>query len=116
MARPPAARPAREVWPRDKAVEFFKEKDVGEARRSAELLLAHALGCTRIDLYLRFEQPLRADELETFRGYVRRRLKREPVQYILGRTEFYGLEFRVTPARAGLAVASACRSEPSPPG
>ena len=63
----------------NKAVEFFKEKDVGEARRSAELLLAHALGCTRIDLYLRFEQPLRADELETFRGYVRRRLKREPV-------------------------------------
>lgn len=80
-----------------KSVAFFEEKGVNEAKRTAELLLAHALGAKRIDLYVRFEQPLREDELERFRTSVRRRLAGEPVQYILGQTEFYGLPFHVSP-------------------
>lgn len=80
-----------------KSVAFFEEKGVDEAKRTAELLLAHALGAKRIDLYVRFEQPLRDDELERFRASVRRRLAGEPVQYILGQTEFYGLPFHVSP-------------------
>jgi release factor glutamine methyltransferase len=80
-----------------KSVAFFEEKGVDEAKRTAELLLAHALGAKRIDLYVRFEQPLREDELERFRTSVRRRLAGEPVQYILGQTEFYGLPFHVSP-------------------
>ncbi len=80
-----------------KSVAFFEEKGVDEARRTAELLLAHALAARRIDLYMRFEQPMRDDELERFRSSVRRRLTGEPVQYILGETEFYGLPFHVSP-------------------
>jgi release factor glutamine methyltransferase len=80
-----------------KSITFFEEKGVDEAKRTAELLLAHALGAKRIDLYMRFEQPLRDDELERFRTSVRRRLAGEPVQYILGQTEFYGLPFHVSP-------------------
>lgn len=80
-----------------KSIAFFEEKGVDEAKRTAELLLAHALGAKRIDLYVRFEQPLRDDELERFRASVRRRLAGEPVQYILGETEFYGLPFHVSP-------------------
>ena len=82
----------------NKSAGFFEEKGISEARLSAELLLARSLGYKRMDLYLRFEQPVVEEELEVFRSMVRRRLKNEPVQYILGETEFYGLPFAVTPA------------------
>ncbi len=77
---------------------FFKEKGIDEAKRSAEYLLAHALGQKRLQLYLRFDQPVAENELVRFRELVRRRLRGEPVQYIVGTTEFYGLEFAVSPA------------------
>lgn len=77
---------------------FFEEKGIDEAKRSAEYLLAHALGQKRLQLYLRFDQPVADDELARFRELVRRRLRNEPVQYIVGTTEFYGLEFAVSPA------------------
>lgn len=80
-----------------KATAFFEEKGISEAKRSAEHLLAHALGQKRLQLYLRFDQPVTDEELEHFRGLVRRRLAHEPVQYIVGSTEFYAMEFDVTP-------------------
>jgi len=81
-----------------KSTSFFAEKGIGEPKLSAEHLMAHALGVKRLQMFLRFDQPLREDELERFRAMVRRRLKHEPVQYIVGTTEFYGLEFRVSPS------------------
>jgi release factor glutamine methyltransferase len=81
-----------------KATAFFQEQGVSEAKRSAEHLLAHALECKRLQLYLRFDQPVHEDELHRFRALVRRRLANEPVQYIVGTTEFYGMEFDVSPA------------------
>ncbi|MBL0176506.1 MAG: peptide chain release factor N(5)-glutamine methyltransferase [Ignavibacteria bacterium] len=80
-----------------KSIGYLQEKQIAEARRSAEMLLCDALHCTRLDLYLRFEQFVAPAELETFRAHIRRRVLGEPVQYILGTTEFYGLPFRVTP-------------------
>ncbi|MDX9760286.1 MAG: peptide chain release factor N(5)-glutamine methyltransferase [Bacteroidota bacterium] len=81
-----------------KSTAFFEEKGVDEAKRSAEYLLAHAMGQKRLQLYLRFDQPVADDELARFRELVRRRLRREPVQYIVGSTEFFGMEFSVSPA------------------
>lgn len=81
-----------------KSTAFFEEKGVDEAKRSAEYLLAHAMGQKRLQLYLRFDQPVADDELTRFRELVRRRLQREPVQYIVGSTEFFGMEFAVSPA------------------
>lgn len=81
-----------------KSTTFFEEKGVDEAKRSAEYLLSHAMGQKRIQLYLRFDQPVADDELARFRELVRRRLQREPVQYIVGSTEFFGMEFAVSPA------------------
>ncbi len=81
-----------------KSTSFFAEKGIGEPKLSAEHLMAHALGVKRLQMFLRFDQPLREDELERFRAMVRRRLQHEPVQYIVGTTEFYGLEFRVSPS------------------
>ncbi|MFI5282802.1 MAG: peptide chain release factor N(5)-glutamine methyltransferase [Candidatus Dormibacterales bacterium] len=67
-------------------------------RLDAELLLAHTLGLSRLNLYLNFDRMLTAPELDGYRGLVARRAKREPVAYLVGRKEFMGLEFEVTPA------------------
>ncbi len=79
------------------STEFLKEKNILEPRLSTELLLCHTLGCRRIDLYLQFDKPLLETELARFRESTRRRLRGEPVQYIVGETEFYGRPFHVTP-------------------
>jgi release factor glutamine methyltransferase len=78
-----------------KTTEFFAAKGIESARLNAELLVGHALGLKRMQLYLQFERPLTAPELEAIRGLVRRRGQREPVQYVLGETEFFGLKLKV---------------------
>ncbi len=78
--------------------EFFAAKQIDNPRLDAELLLAHVLNLDRIGLYLNFERPLIAAELDLIRPLVKRRGQREPLQYLLGSTEFWSLEFEVTPA------------------
>lgn len=63
----------------------------------ADLLLCHALGLRRVDLYARFDQPLSNDELAKIRALVERRRKHEPVAYITGSRGFYGRDFAVDP-------------------
>lgn len=75
--------------------EYLEKRNVESPRINAELLLAHILKCKRMDLYLKFDQPLKDDEVAEYRELIRRRGKREPVQYIIGSVEFYGLEFLV---------------------
>jgi release factor glutamine methyltransferase len=77
---------------------YFQDKGVSEARTSAEVLLAHVLGVSRLDLYLRHEQPLTPEELARFRALVKRRAAGEPTAYLTGRKEFWSLDFKVTPA------------------
>jgi release factor glutamine methyltransferase len=78
-----------------KAAQLFGERGFDNARLEAELLLAHVLGIKRLDLYLQFDRPLTNEQLETFRALVRRRLKREPLQYIVGTVQFRDLELQV---------------------
>jgi release factor glutamine methyltransferase len=68
------------------------------ARRDAELLLLRAVGQNRAWLLAHPEAELTADQAERFEAWVARRARHEPVQYILGETEFYGLAMKVTPA------------------
>jgi release factor glutamine methyltransferase len=75
--------------------EFFSGKQIDEARLSAELLLGHALGMKRLDLYLNHERPVSPSELESFRESCRQRLQGRPVQYIAGEAFFYGNRFTV---------------------
>lgn len=77
--------------------ELFKNKNITNPRLNAELLLADTLHTGRMNLYLNFDKPLNTPELEDFRQKVKRRMQREPLQYILGKTEFYGLDFKVNP-------------------
>jgi release factor glutamine methyltransferase len=59
------------------------------------LLIGHALGLKRMQLYLQFERPLTEPELEKIRPLVKRRGNREPLQYIVGETDFSGLKLKV---------------------
>lgn len=79
------------VWARD----WLAKKGADAPRLDAELLLARALGCERIRLYVDHDKPLAADELARFKALLQRRAAREPVAYILGAKEFYGRPFRV---------------------
>jgi len=76
---------------------YFKTHGVESPRLDAEILLAHILECRRIDLYLRYDQPLNSQELGRYKVLIRRRARREPVAYILGRKEFWSRDFRVSP-------------------
>lgn len=69
----------------------FTKNGVPSPRLQAELLISHALGLPRLQLYLQFERELNPAELETLRGLVRRRAAREPIQHIMGSTGFAGL-------------------------
>ncbi len=71
---------------------YLARRGFDEARLHVELLLAHVLGLKRLDLYLQFDRPLTPQERGAFRTLFERRLKHEPLQYILGETEFMGLQ------------------------
>jgi release factor glutamine methyltransferase len=77
-----------------KTTEFFAARGVENPRLNAELLVGHGLGLKRMQLYLQFERLLSDAELETIRPLVRRRGQREPLQYIIGETEFHGLKLK----------------------
>jgi release factor glutamine methyltransferase len=78
--------------------DYFRNQEVSEPRASAEVLLAHVLGVSRLDLYLRHDQPLTPEELALFKAQMLRRRQGEPVAYLTGHKEFWSLDFRVTPA------------------
>lgn len=77
---------------------YLRQKAINEPQAAAAVLLAHCLNCTRLDLYLRYDQPLSPAELDCYKRLLRRRLAHEPVQYITGHQEFWSLDFLVSPA------------------
>jgi release factor glutamine methyltransferase len=79
----------------DWAGQYLKDHGFDEARLHVELLLAHVLDVSRLELYLQFDRPLIPVELQAFKGLFKRRLTHEPLQYILGETEFMGLSIEV---------------------
>ena len=76
----------------------LKDKGITNPRLNAEVLLAAALNTKRINLYLDFDKPLTEAEITNYREKIKRRLKYEPLQYITGSMEFYGLKFNVNPS------------------
>ena len=74
---------------------YFREKSHQNPRLEIEWMLCSLLNCERLDLYMRFDEPLSGSQLSTLRGWVKRRSKNEPLQYITESCEFYGIEFFV---------------------
>jgi release factor glutamine methyltransferase len=79
------------------AAGYLKGRGVESPRAAAEILLAHVLGTERVQLYVRHDQPLVPAELTAFKEAIRRRLRHEPVAYIVGRKGFWTLDLKVTP-------------------
>jgi len=77
------------------AQEFLERKGVEEARLDAELLVGHALGLDRLQLFCELERPISGKELDNARDLLVRRGRREPTAYVTGKREFYGRDFAV---------------------
>ncbi len=82
----------------DWTTQRFTEAGIAGARLEAQLLLAHVLQCTRTQLYMAFDKPLADTELAGYRALIKRRLGGEPVAYLLGEHEFWGLPLFVDPS------------------
>ncbi|MFH1624312.1 MAG: peptide chain release factor N(5)-glutamine methyltransferase [Pseudomonadota bacterium] len=76
--------------------QYFGKNGVESPRLNAEVLLAHSLKTSRVGLYVDYDKPLERDELREYRKLVKRRIRREPLQYITGYQEFWSLRFKVT--------------------
>jgi release factor glutamine methyltransferase len=77
------------------AQEELTRQEIDDAALEAEVLLRHALGLTRSQLYVEFGREVKEEEEMRFRGLVARRTRGEPTAYITGHREFYGLDFCV---------------------
>jgi release factor glutamine methyltransferase len=75
--------------------DFFQQRDSESPRLDAEVLLAHARGCSRIELYTAFGEVPNDEQRIAFRELVRRRGEGMPVAQLVGYREFYSLRFRV---------------------
>jgi release factor glutamine methyltransferase len=78
-------------------VKYLKEHGSASPRLDAEVLLAHARGCPRIQLYTSYDEPLSDQVRARMRELVQRRAASEPVAYLVGHREFFSLDFEVTP-------------------
>ena len=90
-----------ESWTVQKVLDWtighLKSRGCESARLDAEILLAHARGCQRIRLYTEYDAPLTLEERAKMRELVQRRATLEPVAYLVGFREFFGLDFEVQP-------------------
>ena len=80
-----------------RASENLRASSVQNDLLDAQTLLAHALGKDRTYLIVNFNQQLSEDERSNYQALIARRASGEPLQYITGHQEFFGLEFEVTP-------------------
>ncbi len=79
------------------AVPYLTQKGIPNPRFDVELLIAHALKIDRLKVYLQFDRPLDIQELRIIRELLKRRSQHEPLNYITGQREFFGLNFKVGP-------------------
>jgi release factor glutamine methyltransferase len=97
----PSERTAEVAWTVAKIIDWttghLKKHGSESPRLEAEILLAHARNCPRIQLYVHYNELLSEGERALMRDLVRRRAQAEPVAYLVGHREFFGLDFHVTP-------------------
>ncbi len=76
---------------------ILKDHQVENPRLNAELLYAHSLNLNREELYVRLHREVQEGEKKTLEKLIERRLSGEPLQYILGRQEFWSIDLKVDP-------------------
>lgn len=77
------------------ATSYFEEKGIRNPRLSIEWLLAEVLQKKRLDLYLIYDRPISREELDLIKPMIKRRAQHEPLQYIVGNTNFFGITLKV---------------------
>ncbi len=77
------------------STDYLAKHNLQNPRLDAELLISGYFNLKRLDLYLKFDKPISEIELSKIREMLKRRVQSEPVQYILGSTDFYGYKFIV---------------------
>lgn len=94
--------PVSDTWTTLRVLEWtterFAKAGLDSPRLEAQILLAHALSCERVQLYTSFDQPLAAEQLTAYRELIRQRLTGQPVAYLVGEQEFWSLPFHVGPS------------------
>jgi release factor glutamine methyltransferase len=83
----------------DGGTRYLEKRGIEDARRNMQMLVAHQLGCTRMDLYLQFDRPLEEPMLAPLRELLKKRGEGIPLQHLLGTVWFHKYEFK-TDARA----------------
>ncbi|MEI6177743.1 MAG: peptide chain release factor N(5)-glutamine methyltransferase [Verrucomicrobiota bacterium] len=83
----------------DGGTRYLEKRGIEDARRNMQMLVAHQLGCTRMDLYLQFDRPLEESDLAPLRESLKKRGEGIPLQHLLGKVGFHKHEFK-TDARA----------------
>ena len=90
---------AKDVWTIKRVLEwtteYFKRENIESPRLNAELLLAHILGKTRLQLYLEFDRPLPPGELTLFKKIIIKRSHHIPLSYLTGEQDFMGLRLKI---------------------
>ncbi|WCL50546.1 peptide chain release factor N(5)-glutamine methyltransferase [Leptospira sp. GIMC2001] len=81
-----------------KSTTFLEKKNIANPRLEAEILISHVLGLSRIQLYARFDRPLNESETNLYRELILKRSQNIPTAYIVGKKNFYGLDFAVNPS------------------
>ncbi len=79
------------------ATHYFEERRIENPRLNAELLLAHSIGLSKEQLYIHLHEPMEKETEERWEAFVQRRVSGEPLQYILGRQEFWSIDLKVDP-------------------
>lgn len=83
----------------DGGTRYLEKRGIDDARRNMQMLVAHQLGCTRMDLYLQFDRPLEESDLAPLRDLLKKRGEGAPIQHLMGKVWFHQHEFK-TDARA----------------
>lgn len=75
--------------------DYFAQNNIESPRLAAEILLSSVLAMTRIELYTHFDEPVAKRQLDKLHELVKRAVANEPVQYLVGRTEFYSVQLEI---------------------
>lgn len=84
----------KKVWTIKKVLfwtsNYFKKHDIESPKFNAEMILSKVLELTRVNLYLHYDEVLKAEKLAAIKKIITKRAEHYPLQYLLGKTEFYG--------------------------
>jgi release factor glutamine methyltransferase len=83
----------------DGGTRYLEKREIADARRNMQLLVAHQLKCSRMELYVQFDRPLSDTDLQPLREALKLRGEGVPLQHLLGQVLFHRREFK-TDARA----------------